>query len=71
VPVVVMIPNKEVVPPPLVVRFLIPVKVAPIVVRPLKVRVKSWTAPVTPTKKVGVVPVRVVSAVRVTAWLKV
>jgi len=71
VPVVAMAPDKEVVPPPLVARFLIPVKVAPIVVSPLKLRVKSLPPPVTPAAKVGVVPVRVVSAERVTAWLKV
>ena len=64
-----MIPDKEVVPPPLAVRFLIPVKLTPIVVRPLKVKVKLLPAPVTPKVKIGVVPVRVVSAVRVTASL--
>ena len=64
-----MMPDKEVVPPLLVVRFLIPVKVAPIVVVPLKFRVKLLRAPVTPTKKVGMVPVSVVSAVRLTASL--
>ena len=62
-----MAPDKEVVPPLFVVRFLIPVKVAPIVVSPLKFRVKSYPAPVTPPVKVDVVPVRVVLAVRVIA----
>ena len=66
-----MMPDKEVVPPPLVARFLTPVKVAPIVVVPLKFRVKSLLAPVTPKAKIGVVPVSVVSAIRVTKWLKV
>ena len=68
-PVVVMAPDKELVPPLLVVRFLMPVKLASIVVVPLKLRVKSLPAPVTPKVKVGVVPVSVVSAVRVTASL--
>ena len=57
-----MAPDKEVVPPPSVVRFLIPVKLAPIVVVPLKFRVKSLPAPLTPPVKVDVVPVSVVSA---------
>ena len=60
-------PDKEVVPPLLVVRFLIPVMLAPIVVIPLKFRVKSLPAPVTPPVKVGMVPVRMVLAPRVTA----
>jgi len=60
-----MAPDKEVVPPLLVVRFLMPVKVAPIVVIPLKFRFKSYPAPVTPPVKVDAVPMRVVSAVRV------
>jgi len=64
-----MAPDKEVVPPLLVVRFLMPVKSAPIVVVPLKFRFKSYPAPVTPKVKVGMVPMRVVSAVRMTASL--
>ena len=59
--------DREVVPPLLVVRFLIPVKLAPIVVVPLKFRVKSWLAPVTPPVKVGVLPVKMMSSVRVNA----
>jgi len=70
---VVMAPDKEVVPPPLVARFLIPVKFAPIVVSKLKVNVKLRLrpppAPLTPKLKIGTVPVRVVSSVRVTASL--
>ena len=38
---VVIAPDKEVVPPPSVVRFLIPVKLAPIKVVPLKLSIKS------------------------------
>ena len=64
-------PDKEVVPPLLVARFLIPAKLAPIVVVPLKFRVKSWPAPVTPPVKVGVVPVRMIFPARVNASLKV
>jgi len=66
-PVVVMAPDKEVVPPLLVVKFLMPVNVAPIVVSPLKFRFKSYPAPVTPPVKVDVVPVRIVSAPKVIA----
>ena len=62
-----MAPDKEVVPPPSVIRFLMPVKFTPIVVVPLKFRVKSLPAPVTPPVKVDVVPVRVVSAPKVIA----
>ena len=67
----VMAPDKEVVPVPLVVRFLIPVKFAPIVVSKLKVNVKlrlrPAPAPLTPKVNVGVVPERVVSSLRITA----
>ena len=69
VPVVVISPDKEVVPLLLVVRFLMPVKSAPIVVVPPKLSVKSWFAPVTPPEKTEVVPVRMVLASRVTASL--
>jgi len=67
------VPDKEVVLPPLEVRFLIPVKLAPIVVGKLKVKVKlrlkPEVEPLTPKVKVGVVPERVVSSLRVTASL--
>lgn len=62
-------PDKDVVPAAFVVRFLIPAKVGPIVVVPLKFRVKSWFAPVTPKENVGVLPERVASVPRVTASL--
>ena len=64
-----MAPDKVVVPAAFVVRFLMPVKFASIAVMPLKLRVKSWPAPVTPAEKVGVVPVSVVSAPRTTSSL--
>lgn len=60
----VMAPDKEVVPEAFVVRFLMPVKSAPIVVVPPKLSVRSWFAPVTPPEKTDVVPVRMVSVIR-------
>ena len=67
IPVVVSAPVNVVVPPPLDVSCLIPLKFAPTIsVVPLKVRVRSLAAPCTPVVNVGVVPVNTALAPSVT-----
>ena len=72
VPVVLNAPVRFVVPPLPVETLLIPVKLGPlIVVAPLKFNARSKPPPVTVEPNVGVVPVKVVLAPRVTTSLYV